>query len=155
MTRRRFFVWVLPALWVPTSLISYYHPGDEYGLYVVSSLLGAWFVILGDVGDIHDLWVPLSIAAAGGLVCAALGLLLDKLRVTRVGFLACWLTLAALLVWSQLRDFSSIEEALGKNGSWTAYLSASSNIALTLCLFAFLFGGSLWRIARARPGKTP
>ena len=154
MTRRRFFVWLLPLLWGPTSLVSYYHPGDEYGLYFVSSLLGSWFVMIGDAGDIRDLWIPLSIAATGAAVIAVLGLLLDLLRVTRVGLLACWALLSAFLVWKQFQPYPNVKEALEKNGSWTAYVSASMNIALTATVLLFLAGGTLWLLARRRTQRN-
>ncbi len=149
MTRRRFFVWLLPLMWAPTSLVSYYHPGDEYGYYFISTLLGSWFVMIQDTGDIHDLWIPLSIAATGGAVCAVLGLMLDLLRVTRAGLLACWALLATVLVWSGISAFPDVEQALEKNGSWTTYISAAMNTSLTVNALAFLIIGSIWRMVRA------
>jgi hypothetical protein len=151
--RRRFFAWLLPLLWAPTSLVSYYHPGDEYGLYFISSLLGSWFVMIQDTGDIHDLWIPLSIAATGAAVCSVLGLMLDLLRVTRAGLLTCWAALAAFMVWSSFAEFPNVKEALGKNGSWTAYITAAMNTSLTINALVFAIGGALWRMTRGLPAE--
>ena len=154
MTRRRFFVWLLPLLWAPIALVSYFHPGDEYGFYFVSSLLGSWFVMISDAGDIHELWIPMSITATGAAVIAVLGLLLDLLRVTRLGLLVFWVLLSAFLLWQQFQLYSSVKEALEKNGSWAAYVSASMNIALTVTVLLFLAGGTVWLLARRRAQRN-
>lgn len=148
--RRWFYVWVLPCLWCPVALAGYWHPGDEYGLWAVSCIAGTWVLMaiawLGiGVGDIHALWVPASVLAAGGAVMALAGLGLDRLRVRKRLWALVYVILSAKvlawLVWS----YPSIEKALSKNGSWTAYLSASSNAGLTLAVALCLVGGALYR----------
>ncbi|MEL6715799.1 MAG: hypothetical protein AAFP86_18605, partial [Planctomycetota bacterium] len=64
-----------------TSLVSYQHPGDEYGLYVVSNVLGMWGALLaGWAGaGILDAVMPAVAAVSGGLVVWGIGLLARRL----------------------------------------------------------------------------
>jgi len=135
--RQRLYVWLLPALWCPGALVGYYHPGDEYGLWAVSTLAGTWALMalsaagIG-IGDIHNPLLPGTVLAVGGLVLAGLGYVMDRRRVNRWMWGLLYLGLAvALLMWA-VGSYPSIERALRKNGSWTAYIVASSNAGLTL-----------------------
>jgi hypothetical protein len=68
-THRRFFLFALPAGWAALSLLHFHFPGDEYGLWAVSSMAGTWITfLLPSVGDIHQPWIRFSVAATGALV---------------------------------------------------------------------------------------
>jgi hypothetical protein len=153
--RRHRLTVTLPIVWVVTSLISFAHPGDEYGLYFVSNILGAWVAMVFDAGDIHDLWIRGSVAIAGGLVVAGLGYLLDRLRVAMTAYFVVWLTTSGLFLYGFLSSFKQIEDALAKNGSWTAYLSASSNLGITFACLLCLFSALLLRAYRRSGSRRP
>jgi hypothetical protein len=116
-------------------LISYAHPGDEYALYIFSNLIGAWLPLvlssLVSIGDVRDSVVPTATAVGGGLLVFGWTAVLRRLSVPVVPFLALWLVLGGIVLFGFIRNFDSVAQALGKNGSWTAYLSASSNFGLT------------------------
>jgi len=42
MKRDSFYVWFIPLLWCGFTIVSYFHPGDEYGLFAFGSMAGAW-----------------------------------------------------------------------------------------------------------------
>ncbi len=146
--RRHRLAVLLPVIWVTCSLISFEHPGDEYALYFVSNILGSWVAMAFDAGDIHDLWIRSSIAITGGLLISALGELLDRLRVAATVWFVVWLTLAGLFLYSFISSFDQVEAALQKNGSWTAYLSAATNLGVTFATLLCLFGALLLRAYR-------
>lgn len=141
MSRRRFVV-ILPILWMVASWVSFHHPGDEYGLYVVANFLGSWTAMLLPAGDIHDLSVRLSVTLAGGALVALAGWSLDRLRVPLRLWLILWSVLGGLFLYGFIGSFDSVDAALAKNGSWTAYVAASSNLALTFTTMLCLFGGA-------------
>ena len=39
---RAFYVVALPIIWVASTVVSYHHPGDEYGMFAFSAIVGAW-----------------------------------------------------------------------------------------------------------------
>ena len=126
---RFFFVIVLPVIWATAALTSYFHPGDEYGLFLVSSLAGSWVCFLiPDVGHLRDvLWLILLIGAA---VLGVLGFLMDRLRMSRrlwgVMFGLCFLAILFL----GLMEYPSLDRAISKNGSIIAYAAGACNIGL-------------------------
>lgn len=144
----------LPVIWMVCSLISFEHPGDEYALYFISSFFGTWIAFVFEPGDVHELWLRGSITLAGGVLIAGLGFLLDRLRLAvTIGVLA-WLTLAAFFLYSFVAPYEQMASALEKNGSWTAYVSASSNLGLSFATLVCLFGALLQRAFRKRDTQS-
>lgn len=139
--RRRFLIF-LPVLWMTASWISFHHPGDEYGLYLVSNILGSWAILVREVSDFHDSWVRLSVTLAGGVLATLAGWTLDRLRVPVRFWLLLWSVIGALFLYGFFSGFESVEAALAKNGSWTAYIVASMNLAFTFTTLLCLFGGA-------------
>ncbi len=79
---------------------------------------------------------------------------MDRRRVYRRVWALLYLGLAvALLVWA-VGSYPSIERALRKNGSWTAYIAASSNAGLTLSAILSLGFALLYRPRRHREEGT-
>ena len=77
-----FFVWLLPLLWMVTSVLSFQWPGDEYGLWSFGSLAGLWIVyLIGNIGNTAR--IAIFVIIAGSVSMVPLGLLLDMLRVRR------------------------------------------------------------------------
>ena len=126
---RVFFGIVLPVIWATAALTSYFHPGDEYGIFVIGSLAGSWVCFLiPDVGHLRDLlWLILLIGAA---ILGVLGFLMDRLRMSRrlwgVMFGLCFLSILVL----GLMQHPSLDQAIRKNGSITAYAAGACNIGL-------------------------
>jgi hypothetical protein len=125
------YVWLLPSLWSICSLLSFRFPGDEYGIYAVSSMAGTWAVFLFNIqGDIHKFAFRGTITTAGIIVMLIVGFILDKLRVKLKLWLVLYITLAALILVMTISSYPSIEKALSKNGSWWAYMFGSLNLGL-------------------------
>jgi len=126
---RLFFAMMLPAVWAIATVVSYFHPGDEYGLFVFSSIAGSWvcFIIrnISHLGDV--LW---GILVAGVAILGILGFAMDRFRVSR----RVWGTLFALsfflVLVISLLHYPSLDSAISKNGSITAYAAAACNIGL-------------------------
>jgi glucan phosphoethanolaminetransferase (alkaline phosphatase superfamily) len=139
---RIFFGIVLPVIWVAAALTSYFHPGDEYGIFLVSSVAGSWVCFLiPDVGRLRDvLWLILLIGAA---VLGFLGFLMDRLRLSRrmwgVMFGLCFLVIFVL----GLMQFPSLDRAIRKNGSITAYVAGAWNIGLYFSVILSFVGRAI------------
>ncbi len=63
--KRLSYTFLLPALWGVCSFLGYFHPGDEYGLWALSSMAGIWIAYFIKIGDIHNLMIPAGIALTG------------------------------------------------------------------------------------------
>lgn len=141
---RVFFGIVLPAIWINAALTSYFHPGDDYGIFAVSSLAGSWVCFfIPDVGHLRDvLWLILLI---GATVLGVLGFLMDGLRMSRrlwgVMFGFCFLAILVL----GLMQYPSLDRAIRKNGLITAYAAGACNIGLYFSVV----------LAFAKPGAAP
>ncbi len=92
-----FYVWVLPLLWVPCTLVQYSFPGDEYAMYAVSSIPGLWIGLFGNYADIHNLATPVSIAFGGAITVAVVGLLMDWMRVSVKRWVYFFVTVLGIL----------------------------------------------------------
>lgn len=152
MSRFRFFYTVLlPLAWVTISAIGFGYPGDEYGLWALSSIAGSW--ILAAAPSLHQGQSPREIVpwvlAAGFLTMLPVGYLLDRLRAPRVLFLVVWVSLATLAIVGSISQFPSYERAIAKNGSLTAYSLAGANITLTLTVSIFALVAMGRRLSRS------
>jgi len=118
---RWFFTLLIPLAWGGCSLVHFQFPGDEYALYFISSLAGSWFCFFIQIGDIHQWWIPWSIAATGASVMTGVGWVLARLGVPRRLWLVLFAVSALGLLALMLSGFPSFGRALAKNGSWWAY----------------------------------
>jgi len=150
--KRRFFVWLLPVLWGACSLIHYRFPGDEYGMYGISSIVGLWTIFIIKVGDSNNPMFPISIALAGAIVMTGVGWFMDWMRIWKklwvITFAICAIGVFAISILS----FPSIERALQKNGSLWAYILFSINIGVYLSVIfsmSLTSIGRLWRKIKA------
>jgi hypothetical protein len=125
-SNRWFFLLAVPVGWAAMSLLHFHFPGDEYGLWAVSSMAGTWSLfILPNVGDIHQPWIRLCVAGVGALVMAGTGWVLWRLGVRKRLWVPVWLAASAILLFWALQSYPNLERALAKNGSWTAYILSS------------------------------
>lgn len=132
--KNTFFVWLLPLLWASCSLVSFHFPGDEYALYVVSSIAGVWIGFVFEFGDIHNPAIPLSVAATGAGVMAAVGFVMDRVRVRRFVWGILYVIATLMIFVSAIGVYPSTERALSKNGSWWAYIFFSFNMGLYIAV---------------------
>jgi len=131
LDRKHLFVWLVPVLWMGGVALGFKHPGDEYGLWVISSLPGMWIAwVVGNVGDIGA-FLP-KVLIAGGLVMGACGWLMDRLRVPVLAW-GIGVGLGTLgLALQVLAYYPSWEKAMAKNGSLTAYVCFGWNVSIVL-----------------------
>lgn len=131
MSRKHIFVWLLPFLWAVCSVMSFRFPGDEYGLYAISSMVGTWIVMVVDMpGDIHHPAFWISITVTGAIIMSLAGLVLSLLRAKIKLWLILYIAAAVLFFAVALSGYPSIERALSKNGSLWAYIFSSLNMGL-------------------------
>lgn len=144
---RPLFTLALPPLWLITCLLSFRHPGDEYGLFGVGSLAGLWIHwLIGNAGS--PLEALISIAVTGTLTMLALGYLLDRLRGPLLPWLAIWLVAAAGFTTWTLWEFPSWERAIGKNGSLAAYVLFGMTLGLLLATLVMIAATAPARLLR-------
>ena len=150
---RHLLVWLVPSLWSICAFGSWHHPGDEYGMFVVSILASIWLAFLLDFGHISEVY--LLLIAAGALPMAVFGFLLDRLPVSRRLWASVYiLVAAAFFAWSLL-SFPSLARAIAKNGSISAYAFCAANLGMYVSVLICLVGGAavwLWRRFRRRKG---
>jgi len=142
---RWFFLLAVPAGWAALSLLHFHFPGDEYGLWAVSSMAGTWsLLLLPNLGDIHQPWIRLCVAGVGALVMAGAGWMLWRLRVRKHWWLVLWLVVAVVVLVTSVKSYPSLEHALRKNGSWTAYILSS----LLLGMYAVMLVAGIAALCR-------
>jgi hypothetical protein len=158
------YVGAFPVAWFVAARYSIHHPGDEYGMAVVGLLpLCGWAAR----------WVPksgrpidaISMLALTGLVPAAMyGWAMDRARAKWWIFLSlATIGIVGLTVWA-LSGYPSYQRAMAKNGSLTAYVSASALLTLppaAIVSTSIAVGVNWWRGSRgaalqvASKGQTP
>ncbi len=145
----RFYRFALPGVWLIATVVSYHHPGDENGMFIVCLLPAVWlqmFMSTRGNGIFRDLLIPALLA--GGLILTLCGWVLDGLRVHRKTWIgANCLTTMALLIYV-LSQFSSLYRATQKNGSLLAYQSTAVVLSLYLTTVLFFLITPAWRAIR-------
>jgi hypothetical protein len=136
----------VPWFWLVVAIVSWRHPGDEYGMFVGANGLPSALIsifVLGDGGSLFNVFA--TMLACSFVTMSLLSWALDRLHVPAGVFLPLYFIGTVLLVRWALSDFDSYARAIGKNGSLTAYVSAASNLSLfatsVLCLVIF----AIWR----------
>lgn len=148
------FVWMLPAFWAACSLLQHRVPGDEYGFYAVSAIPGLWSLpfVFRSV-SIHN--VAPYVVLAGVPLVAAVGLAMDRVRVHKALWTVLWLVTAVVVLCVVLLSFPSIDRAIRKNGSLSAYVLLAATVGLygaSILSLVFTLG---WRmVERLRPSSA-
>ena len=138
-----FYTWVVPLLWTVGSMLSFRWPGDEYALCAIASMPGVWIRLLMGNGDVHDPMFLISIVVAGAFIMALVGLLMDRCRLRRTLWKLLFVVCALLVLVVAITSHPSLERALGKHGSWWAYVFFSMNIGLHLSILLSFAGRGL------------
>ena len=151
---RIFYTIALPAIWATAAVTSYFHPGDEYALFAISAIAGSWVCFcMENIGHLRDvLWI---IVATGIIILAILGFVMDRLRVSKRLWGALFgLCFIAILILS-FCQYPSLDRAIRKNGSVTAYVAGACNLGLYLSIMlAFIIKGVAAAIRRIRSHKN-
>jgi hypothetical protein len=150
-----FYCLAVPLGWAGVSLLHFQFPGDEYALWAISSMAGTWvLLLLPNVGDIKQLWLPLTVAGTGALVLAGCGALLRWLRVRWWIWTILWLIASAGWLAAMLSQYPTLERAMAKNGSWWAYILSALLMGANTAMVAGLVAGAgkrwvqWWRATR-------
>jgi len=147
--KKHFFILILPVIWAVVSLVSYYHPGDEYGIYAYSNIIGIWpFFFLPQLVKIQSVFFALAVAAIGTITIALICWGLDKLQTNRWCFFVLWLIFSIIIFVLSVMPYPTIAKALAKNGSWMAYIAGSINIALYPTIIFTVIGAVIMLIIK-------
>jgi hypothetical protein len=130
-----FYTWVLPLIWGVCSYSHHYYPGDENGMWLISSAAGLWAAPFVFLGGASKPVIAGSIAAAGAVVMAGIGLAIDRLGVSKLLWAIVFPVCAIIVFAAAVMSYPSIERALSKNGSWWAYVLFSVNIGIYASIF--------------------
>ncbi|MBI9016928.1 MAG: hypothetical protein JEZ07_06680 [Phycisphaerae bacterium] len=96
-------------------------------MYAVSSIAGAWSLLLAGNSSSIPVWL---ITITGMITMAIFAFIIKLLRVKLIlWFILYALAAVAFFTWA-IFSYPSIERALGKNGSWWAYIFSSLNMGL-------------------------
>lgn len=142
-------MWVLPLVFAACSLFSYRFPGDEYAMYFISSIAGAWIAFVFRFGDIHNPMIPVSVAFIGATVMALIGLLMDRIRIRKIIWSVLFLIVVPAIFVMSICAYPTAGKALRKNGSLWAYLFFAINMGLYCSLiFSFVCKGfeAVWKM---------
>lgn len=155
-TRWFYLLW-LPLAWSVVSLLHFHWPGDEYAMWAISSMAGAWVLFFTpNVGDIQRWWIRGAVAIVGFFVMSGAGWLLCWLKVRVRVWLVLWFGSVAGWMGFMLMQYTSIERALAKNGSWAAYLCTAILMAAYSATLLTLIGGGCKRVmTKAKPASSP
>jgi hypothetical protein len=149
---RHLLVWLVPSLWSICAFGTWHHPGDEYGMFCVSVLASIWLAFFLDIGHLSEVY--LLLIAVGALPMAGFGFILDRLPVSRRLWSAFYIIASVGWFAWMLWQFPTLERAIAKNGSISAYAFCAANLGLYGSVLLFLVGGTimwLWRRFLRRP----
>ena len=147
---RYFFMLFIPIAWVLISRVHFRFPGDEYGMWAISSIVGTWSLFFIRVGDINSPWMFWMVAICGGLVMGGMGWVLARLRTPVWLWLVLFLAASAGWLVIMLQGYPDLERALAKNGSWWAYVLSSCLMGMYSAWVLSLFVNLLVRARRQR-----
>jgi hypothetical protein len=135
--KKRTLIWLLPLVWSACSLLSLKYPGDEYGLYAVSSMVGTWVIFAVNMqGHPHDPAFWMSITATGAIIMSLIGWGLSAMRVKVKLLLIIQILAATSFFLLAVFSYPTIAKALSKNGSWWAYIFSSLNMGLYVAVIS-------------------
>ena len=130
MKKQVFYTWFIPVLWTSIFILSFFHPGDEYGLFAFGTLAGSWIAFLHQFEPLVK--ALLFSWLAGIFILGILGFVMDILRVRKKVF--TWLFIIGvvilyIMVFEWFHSFN-FEKMLRKDCSAFALVFFASNWSL-------------------------
>jgi len=150
---KHFYVMFIPAVWLIAAVTSFYHPGDEYAMFFVSSMAGSWRFFLMSSSSGHPSDMLFSILVIGGVTLAVVGFVMDRAKIAKRIWIMLFAGCFAALVASSILGHPSYHRAIQKNGSLTAYVSAAFNIGIYFSIVLAFAGKGIGRVIRR--GRSP
>jgi len=141
-----FFVVLVPAFWLTATMVSWKHPGDGYGLYAVGLVPALWLVPFLEWDHLREVLVHAFVS--GAVTMGLVGWVMDLLGLWRMAWVVVWGVAAAGLTMLALSQYPTLERAIAKNGSLTAYVASASNLATFVTCVLFLLVGGYVRLVR-------
>ena len=152
MKAKLFYTWLIPTIWIPVTIVSFFNSGDEHGYFASGTFPFAWPVHY--FFNFNGLTPYLfAILPLGAVVLASLGLAMDYLRVSRKLVLAIFTVCFILFLWMAVKDFESLQAVRWKHGSILAPLSAISNVSLYIAISISIIGISIFRFIKSLKNK--
>jgi hypothetical protein len=153
MKRDLFYVWFIPLLWCGFTIVSYFHPGDEYGLFACGSMAGAWLFFFCRFDSLGQGLLP--VLAAGAIVIIPFGFVLDLLRVKKRYWFILFALLVAVLFYWQFTTYGSFERMRRKQGYVIAVVVALCNLSIYATTLLAIAGGLVGFLIRKVRGNKP
>lgn len=153
MKRDYFYVWFIPLLWCGFTVVSYFHPGDEYGLFAIGSMAGAWLFFFCRFDSLGQGLLP--ILAAGAIVLVPFGFGLDLLRVKKRYWFILFGLLVVVLFFCLFATYGSFERMRRKEGYVAAVVAATCNLSIYAATILSITGGLVSLLIRKVRGNKP
>jgi len=153
MKTKLFYTWLIPAIWIPITIVSFFNSGDEHGCFAIGTFPFIWPIayIFKFNGLLYYLF---TILPFGLIVLTFLGVAMDCLQVNRKLVLAIFTVCFILLFWIAVKDFESIQALKWKHRSILAPLSSVTNISLYIAVVVSLIGTSISRTIKTLQSKN-
>lgn len=145
-----FYSWLLPLFWAVCSYLHHYYPGDENGMWLLSSAAGLWIAPVAFLGGASKAAIAVGIAVAGALVMAPIGYAMDFFHVRKLLWAILFPICALTVFVAAIMSYPSIERAVSKNGSWWAYILFSINIGIYISIILSAILTLIIRLSRVR-----
>ncbi len=129
-----FFCLLVPLIWGASSYFHHYYPGDEKGMWLLSSVAGLWVAPFVFISGASDTAAAAGITVAGVIVLVPIGFAMDIFHVRRLFWVILFPVCSLAVLVAAIMSFPSIERAISKNGSWWAYIFFSINIGIYLSI---------------------
>lgn len=140
-------------MWLLAAIVSWEHPGDEFGLFFVATGLPIlWLTILMKNLPFHgnSQLVGFVIVFCGGFgTMYGLGVLLDMARIRFRYWFVLTCVFFGWLLYATISRYPTHAKAISKNGSIHAYWSATLSVSLVAVSVVLLVLTVGWRLVNA------
>jgi hypothetical protein len=142
-------------VWSILCVLSYFNPGDEYGLFGIGAIIGSWIGFFLHTGSLQALFIASLVT--GFLIMFGLSFIMEQLQINKKLFAALF-TLAfiayfiiSIINHTGYEDIGAFEKMRYKNGSVFAVIVAVSHFSLYTAVFlSIIVAGIKKMLARAK-----
>ena len=147
-SRRALFVWLVPAMWVPVTVLSFFHSGDEHALFGLGAIAGTWIGFLRRFDSIGHGFVAALLC--GIVTLGFLGFVMDRLRVSKRLFFGLFVVGVCALFMTCLGSYVSIAKMVAKHGSVLAVILFDCNGSIYISVVLSIIAAAIRRCWGAR-----